>query len=116
MTTSQILELDCRIEKSKEIIQKTLRQIKPLAKCPEGKQIPIEKIERCFKVLCNKYDMCVPFAGFSVDAKASDEYVIWRCKIETLKGRDVGTAYGCTFYECMAKAVILMYSKTRSKR
>lgn len=114
MTTNQILELDCRIEKNREVIQKVLRQIKPLAKYPEGKQVPIEKIERCFKVLCNKYDIRIPF-GFSFDTQASDEYVIWRCKIETLKGCDIGIAHGCTFYECMAKAVILIYSKTRSK-
>lgn len=113
MTTSQILELDCRIEENKETIQKVLKQIKPLAKCPEGKKIPLQKIERCFKVLCNKYGTYISF--MYPDTQSNDKYVIWQCDIRDARKQKIGTSYGCTFYECIAKAVILIYSKTRRK-
>ena len=45
MTTNQILQLDCRIQSNADIIENVLRKIKPLAKSPEGQQVPLEKLE-----------------------------------------------------------------------
>lgn len=112
MTTSQILQLDCRIQSNAEIIEKVLRKIKPLSKSLEDQPVPLEKLEKCIKVLCNKYNYIVP--AIYPDLKSGDKVVIWKCRI--VDGRtidDVGIAYGCTLYECIAKAVILLYSKTR---
>lgn len=112
MTTKQILQLDCRIQSNAEIIEKVLRKIKPLSKVPDGQQVPLEKLERCIKVLCNKYDYFIP--AIYPDLESGDKIVIWKCRIvdhQTLN--DIGIAYGCTFYECITKAVILLYSMTR---
>ena len=114
MTTKQVLELDCRIEQNREIIQKVLRQIKPLAKCPEGQQIPFEKLERCLKVICNNYGLFIQ--QLFPDVYAADKNIIWKSKTVDIKTlENYGVAYGCTLYECLAKTVILLYSKTRKR-
>ena len=114
MTTKQVLELDCRIEENREAIQKVLRQIKPLAKCPDGRQIPIDKLERCLKVLCNNYGFFV--RNVYPDTKSGDKEIIWRSTtIDEKTLGEIGNAYGCTFYECIAKTVILLYSVTRKR-
>lgn len=115
MTTKQVLELDCRIEENRETIQRVLRQIKPLAKCPDGQQIPFSKLERCLKVICNNYNLFV--RSLFPDVYASDKDIIWRSVTVDLQTLDeVGVAYGCTLYECIAKTVILLYSKTRKRK
>lgn len=115
MTTSQILQLDCRLQSNAEIIEKVLRKIKPLSKSPEGQPVPLEKLEKCIKVLCNKYNYIIPYVYPDL-VSGGDKMVIWKCRIvdrQTID--DVGITYGCTLYECIAKAVILLYSKTRKK-
>ena len=112
VTTNQILQLDCRIQSNADIIENVLRKIKPLSKSPEGQQVPLEKLERCIKVLCNKYNYFVP--SIYPDLESGDKIIIWKCRItdrQTLN--DIGITYGCTFYECIAKAVIFLYSRTR---
>lgn len=112
MNTNQILQLDCRIQSNADIIENVLRKIKPLSKSPEGQQVPLEKLERCIKVLCNKYNYFVP--SIYPDLESGDKIIVWKCRItdrQTLN--DIGITYGCTFYECIAKAVILLYSRTR---
>lgn len=114
MTTNQILQLDCRAAENKVTVQKVLRIIKPLSKCPVEYDVPVEKLERCLKVLCNNYNFFIP--SISPDVCSADKEIIWKCRItngRTLE--DVGVTYGCTFYECLAKAVILLYSRTRKK-
>ena len=41
MKTTEILDLDCRVNENREIIQTVLRQIKPLAKCSDEYDIPM---------------------------------------------------------------------------
>lgn len=114
MKTNEILDLDCRIPKNEEIIQKVLRQIKPLAKCPEGKDIPFEKLEKCMKVLCVRYQIFP--RQISPDPFASDEDVIWRFEAVSIKDLSILVrCYGRNLYETLAKAVIAIYAMTRKK-
>lgn len=114
MKTEQILQLDCREEKNKEIIQSVLRKIKPLSKCKEGNDVPIELIERVIKILCSKYGYHI--RQLYPDYESSDKYIIWRSEIyirSTLQ--DVGVIYGCSIYECLSKTVIALYALSRER-
>lgn len=111
MTTHDILQLDCRTDKNKEIIQRVLRKIKPLANCSE-EQVPLHKIERCMQILCKKHDYVVTLYA---DPSSNDKSIIWRCAVIQY-GRSVTSGvnvYGCSVYEAIAKATVLMYSHSR---
>lgn len=111
MKTGEILQLDCRTKENREIIQRVLRQIKPLASCPDG-QIPLQKLERCMQVLCRKYDYVV---SLYADPESNAEYIVWRCSVLRY-GRTLtsgSNVFGCSVYEAIAKAVITMYAHTR---
>lgn len=113
MKTNQILQLDCRKEENREIIQKVLRQVKPLSKCSEN-IIPIEMIERIIKVICSKYGLFI--RQLYPDCNAGDTCIVWRSEIFLSSDLSkVDSVYGCTVYECLAKTAILLYAKTRSK-
>lgn len=114
MTTNEILDLDCRIEENRKIIQKCLRVIKPLAKCKEDKDIPQEKLERAFHVLCRKYDF-FPRTIFP-DVYAAEKDIIWRVELYDLKNlKSCGVCYGLSLYELICKAVIMAYSLSRKR-
>lgn len=104
-----VLHLDCRSEECQQIIQKKLRQIKPLAKYTDC-LVPLEMLERCLRVLSNKYGMMINSIYWS------QQTGVWRSEVVTTKKfRRLGTAYGCTLYECAAKTVLLMYYKRGTK-
>ena len=115
MKTEQILNLDYRKEENKKIIQKVLRQVKPLSKFSDEKQIPIELLEKTVSVLTNKYEItpqwitcgyrdvaagCVGY--YSVGVKTTTDHA-W-----------LGNATGHTIYELFAKLTIKMYAAVRS--
>ena len=113
MTTNQIMNLDCREPENQEIIQKVLRQVKPLSKCSD-EFIPVEKIERTIKVLCVKYDLFVQ--SIVPDCHSNENGIIWRAGIFDRKDLShLGNAYGLTMYECLAKTAIYLYSITRKR-
>lgn len=115
MKTKDVLELDCRIPENEEVIQKVLRQIKPLAKCSEEKDISFEKLEKCMKVLCVRYQIFP--RQISPDPFVSDDDVIWRFEAVDIKNlKVVVRCYGRNLYEVLAKAVIAIYAMTRKKR
>lgn len=113
-TTKQIIELDCREPANQSKIQKVLRQIKPLAKCPEGQDIPVEKLERVISVLSNKYQIAI--VRLVPDPYVSDG-LIWRVEIGDAKTfKELGKVFGATTYEALAKATIVMYSEARKRK
>lgn len=112
MQINEVLNLDCTVRENREQVQKVLRKIKPLAKAPAG-DIPAEMLERCLKVLSNKYD--IHCRDIYPDTDAGDKYIVWRSIV--IDGKTLETVkavYGCTFYEVLAKTVIVVYAKTRN--
>lgn len=113
MKTSEILDLDCRIPENEEIIQSVLRQIKPLSKC-NGDKIPIEKLEKCIKVLCVKYQIFP--RQISPDVFASDKNIIWKFEaVDIIDLNVILKCYGRNLYEVLAKATIGLYAMTRKR-
>lgn len=112
MKTDQILNLDFREEKSKEIIQKVLRKIKPLSKYPDGEDIPLEKIEKVVIVLTRKYEITPQWINMSY---RSNECGIYSVGVKTTTDHKwLGNVYGICLYEVFAKLAIKMYSEIKS--
>lgn len=115
MKTSDILELDYRLDENKKVIQKVLKQIKPLSKYSD-EDVPIDAIEKVIKTICQKYQ--VRIRNIIQDIWSNKKYNIWKCDI-MIDGHiydTLGTVYGMSIYELFAKIAILMYSEIKKER
>lgn len=107
MTTKDILDLDCREESSRVIIQKALRKIKPLSKCGEDADVPFEKIEKVITVLSKNYNMRV--REFVPDVWSNSKETIWKAIVLSEDNLTMSYIYGISTYEIFAKVAIYMY-------
>lgn len=108
MTVSQILQLDCRDENSKEIIQQTLKTIKPLSIYSPEEMVPFEKVEKLVNVLSKKYNIRI--RDISPDVWSNRKEIIWQAVI--INDGDLAMVkkiFGLSVYEAFAKAAICMY-------
>lgn len=115
MQIHKVLEMDCRGSQEMDAIQILLRKIKPLAKAPEDKWVPMYLVERCAQVLCRKYDFEL---SISMDPVSNVSSPIWRLSVRR-KGKQVesgANVWGTSLYEVMAKGTILMYDITRREK
>lgn len=109
MTTNEILQLDCRKEENKQIIQKVLKKIGPLSKYSEEEQVPFEKVEKLVVVLSKKYNMYV--RELMSDAWSNSNDIIWEATvIGGTKPVTIRPVCGLSLYEVFAKIAICMYS------
>lgn len=112
MTTKEIINLDYRKEENKEIIQKVLRQIKPLSKYPDGCDIPFHDLEKAVTVMCKKYKMRVN--QLIPDIQANDKSVVWRAwLLNETNLKTIDMVYGISLYEVLAKISIRLYAEIR---
>ena len=112
MTTDQIMLLDCTKEKSQGIIQKVLRQIKPLSKYSDECDIPFSAIEKAINVMCKKY--CMRISEFVPDVWSNESHTIWRATlINETNLKTIDMIYGVSLYEVFAKSAIRLYSEVR---
>lgn len=109
MTINQVLDLDCREEESKEVIQKYLKKIKPLSKYGDDEDVPYNKVEKVITILSKKYDMRVREIVPDVWS-GEDGIIIWRVTlIDNKTLYTLGIIYGLSLYEVLAKLAIFMY-------
>lgn len=112
MTTNQVINLDCREKKNQEIIQKVLRQIKPLSRYSDECDIPFSALEKAITVMCKKY--CMRIREFVPDVWSNDENTIWRATlINEANLKTIDIVYGITLYEVFAKAAIRLYAEVK---
>lgn len=112
MTTKEIMNLDCRNEKSRATIQKVLRQIKPLSKYSDESDIPLDAIEKAISVMCKKYIMNV--RDLTPDVFGNHEHTIWRATIVNDKNfKVIENVYGVSLYETLAKIAIRLYAEVK---
>ena len=112
MTTKQILQLDCREQSNQKIIQKVLRQIKPLSKFSVEEDIPLSAIEKAITVMSKKYSMRI--REFAPDVWANKQNTIWRATlINDNSMNTIDIVYGLSLYEVLAKCAIRMYAEVR---
>lgn len=112
MTTKEVMNLDCRKEENKEIIQKVLRQIKPLSRYSDECEIPFEAIEKAIVVMSKKYNMRV--REFMPDVWSNEDHTIWRATlINETNYKTIDTVFGITLYEVFAKTAIRLYAEVK---
>lgn len=112
MTTKEVMDLDCREEENKEIIQKVLRQIKPLSRYSDEEEIPFEAIEKAIVVMSKKYNMRV--REFMPDVWSNEEHTIWRAiLINETNLKTIDMVFGITLYEVFAKTAIRLYAEVK---
>lgn len=112
MTTNQVINLDCRIKKNQEIIQKVLRQIKPLSRYSDEEDIPLSALEKAITVMCKKY--CMRIRDFSPDVWSNETHTIWKAwLINDTNLKTIDMVYGITLYEVFAKATIRLYAEVK---
>ena len=112
MTTNQVINLDYREKENQEIIQRVLRQIKPLSKYSDEEEIPFSALEKAITVMCKKYMMRVN--QLTPDMWANDSHTIWRAwLINDTNLKTIDTVYGITLYEVFAKIAIRLYAEVK---
>lgn len=112
MTTKEIINLDYREKENQEIIQKVLRQIKPLSRYSDECEIPFSALEKAITVMCKKYLMRV--REFTPDVWSNDEHTIWRAAlINETNLKTIDMVFGVTLYEVFAKCAIRLYAEVK---
>ena len=112
MTTNQVINLDCREKKNQEIIQKVLKQIKPLSRYSDEEQIPFSALEKVITIMCKKY--CMRIRDFTPDIWSNESHTIWRATlINETNLKTIDDVYGITLYEVFAKSAIRLYSEVK---
>lgn len=112
MNTKQVLNLDCRKREDQEIIQKVLRQIKPLSRYSDECDIPLSAIEKAITIMCKKY--CMRIREIIPDMYGNEQNIIWRATVQNEKNfKEIGCVYGISMYELFAKAAICMYAEVK---
>ena len=99
-------------EENQEIIQRVLRQIKPLSKYSEECDIPFSAIEKAITVMCKKY--CMRIRDFVPDVWSNNAHTIWRATlINDTNLKTIEVVYGITLYEVFAKCAIRLYAEVK---
>lgn len=112
MSIKQLLNLDCRKEENQKIIQKVLRQIKPLSRYSDEENIPFSALEKVITIMCKKY--CMRIAELTPDVLANDKHIIWKAKlINETNSKTIDNVYGVSFYEVLAKSAIRLYAEVK---
>lgn len=112
MNVKQVINLDYRNPKNKEIIKKVLSEIKPLSRFSDEEEIPMWAIEKAIAVMCKKYNM--RFSNITSDIFGNEAYIIWKGDIITEHNyKTVGTVYGISMYELFAKAAIILHDEVK---
>lgn len=112
MTTKDVINLDYREKENQQIIQKVLRQIKPLSKYSDECDIPFSAIEKAITVMCKKYTMRIN--TLSPDMHANNDHIIWRAwLINDTNLKTIETIHGISLYEVFAKTVIRLYAEVK---
>lgn len=112
MKTEDIINLDCRKRENQETIQKVLRQIKPLSKYSDERDIPFNALEKVISVICKKY--MVQVNQLVPDIWANEEHTIWRAwLINDTDLKTIDMVYGISLYEVFAKTAIRLYAEVR---
>lgn len=111
MNIEKVLNINCKSKEGKETLQRYLKKLKPFREFDENEDIPLEKIEKLIYKLTRKYEIEPQYMFINcVDASKTSLYSLG---IRTPKGNWLGTVYGITIYETLAKAALKMFFEVR---
>ena len=110
MTTEQILNLECKIEEEKRIVQSELKKIKPFKKYSEEEKVKIKDLEKLIFVLSKRYMMHI--REITLDFKANEKTGVWRSVLISDKTlHTLNVCYGTNVYDILSKSALMMYSE-----
>lgn len=113
MKVKEILELDCRKEENKTLLQKALFHIPVVAKkCSKQEEVPMEVLEKVAGVIGRKYYIDIKYI---VPLHIPNNCNMYRVMIAN-SALEIGNVYGSSLYEALAKAVVCMYYQVEQKR
>lgn len=114
MTTKELLNLDYREEKNKQMIQKALLRIKPLSKFSDENNVPFYAIEKLIHMICSKYKVWIK--DITLDSQSGDDFDISRCNIIDESNLDtIDVVFGICMYELFAKMAIVLWSELKKE-
>ena len=115
MRVRDILQLDCREEENKEVIQNMLKKIKPFSKY-EDEDVEISKIEKFIGVAVKKYDLYVRDIMFASIVTDNNEILYNLHLYRESDLQIICEIYGCELYELMAKTAIYIYALIKNEK
>lgn len=115
MNAKQILDIDCRIEENKNILNKFLWKVKPVQKLeiPKGSMLKIDDLEYIIHGIFKRY-------GYSQQGIKeyweNGEFVYYSCSVLNSKREWVGYVYGKTLWELEAKLLVKVYAEIMKEK
>lgn len=106
MKKNDVIELDCRNGKNKELLNKRVHELKPFAKHKEN-EVKIEDLEKYVRLISKKYNVCPQW--IMMDVFASNASMVYSCSVLKKDTREyLGVVYGASLYELMSKLAVKM--------
>lgn len=118
MKTEDILNLDCRKQENKEILEKYLMKVKPVKRLYEKEgELTTELLEKAMHGIITHYDFSIATQG--IRPYYEDGKFIYYV-VDMLRGKKERTWWGCvygvTMWEIIAKIIIKMYGEILKER
>lgn len=107
---SKIINLDFLNdkEKSEKVIQRELREIKPLAKFPLDKRVPLEMIEKYIFLMVRKYNAHIVFNYITFD-DYTESYPMFHLDLMFESECAIITIHGLSLYEVLSKTAVALF-------
>jgi hypothetical protein len=102
MKFEDIVGIDCREAENKQKLRKALTKTKWLERFTPD-EIDIEVLEKLYKKVANKYPVRIAY----IQNASNDSMLVMMKNIES--NAWIYTAYFISFWECMAKVILVMY-------
>lgn len=114
MKTEDILNIDCRTEEGKKKVNSFLWKIKPIKKLniPKGCIVDTENLEKVLHGISIRYGY--ETQGFTPYYEEHKKFVFYSSNVTKIENKErhwIGTVYGVTLWEVLAKTIIKIYSE-----
>lgn len=123
MKTEDILNIDCREQEGRDTLNRFLWKIKPVTKLgvPKGCILSIEDLEKVLHGISIRYGYTIQ--GIQPYYEDNQRFVFFSCGVMKLQentkrrlGTWIGTVYGITLWEAMAKIIVKIYGDIMERR
>lgn len=111
----ELIELDCTDENNLDVLNRELLTIPVIKKHTIGDRVQSEVLERVILLISQKSKNNLRPSAIAADVWTNKKSIVWKTVVacDDKKNIYVGTIYGKTLWEVLAKCVILMYAKLK---
>lgn len=115
MKTEDILNIDCRKEENKKLLNKVLLSIKQVKKRCIGNEIPLEVLEDVTHGFCIHYGYITQGISTYYEGTEKKRFCFYSCSILNKERSFLGCVYGITLWELEAKLLVKIYSEIKKE-